>query len=134
MTTRPFSLTRAKVSASMCHTPIYMTHCTNMSSDIQEDTWSYKGCLWGRLGTPHPLLLNQLHLLGLGGRDAHALYPTVGGVEDFELQPLVFDDFAFLGNASGKLTDQTGDGGGFVAFRPHAEEFIEAVDIQDRKS
>ena len=54
------------------------------------------------------LFLNQLHLLGLGGRDAHALYPTVGGVEDFELQAFVFDDFAFLGNAFGEFAYQAG--------------------------
>ena len=50
----------------------------------------------------------QLHLLRRGRRDAHALYPTVGGVEDFELQAFVFDDFAFLGNAFGEFAYQAG--------------------------
>ena len=49
--------------------------------------------------------------------------------KNFELQPFVFDDFAFLGNASGEFADQAGYGGGFVAFGTHAEEFIEAVYI-----
>ena len=44
---------------------------------------------------------DQLQLLGLGGSDAHAFYSTIGGVEDFELQAFVFDDFAFLRDASG---------------------------------
>ena len=45
--------------------------------------------------------LNQLHLLGRDCRDAHPFHSAIGGVEDFELQAFVFDDFAFLGNASG---------------------------------
>src|SRR5260370_40758976 len=39
MTTRPLSLTRIRVSAFMCHAPIYVTHCTSMSPDVQDDTW-----------------------------------------------------------------------------------------------
>src|ERR1019366_5618737 len=73
--------------------------------------------------------LNQLHLLGLGGGDAHALDAAIGRIEDFEPQAFVFDDFAFLGNSSGEFADQAGYGGGFAAFGPHAEELVEVVDI-----
>jgi len=48
---------------------------------------------------------DQFHLLGLGGRDADALDAAVGRVQDFELQTLVFDDFAFLRNPAGDFAD-----------------------------
>jgi hypothetical protein len=41
MTTRPFSLTRIRVSAFMCHTLALVTYCTSMSQDIQDDRWTY---------------------------------------------------------------------------------------------
>src|ERR1700677_1613272 len=72
---------------------------------------------------------DQPHLLWRGGRDAHALDPAVGRVQDFKLQALIFDDFAFFRNAPCNLAHQTSYGGGFVAFGAHAEEFIQSVNI-----
>src|ERR1035441_5225970 len=73
---------------------------------------------------------DQFHLLGLGGGDAHALDAAIGRIEHFEPQAFVFDDFAFLGNASGEFADQAGYGGGLTAFGAHAEELVEVVDIR----
>jgi hypothetical protein len=47
--------------------------------------------------------LDQLHLLWLGRCDAYALYAAVGGIDYFESQTFVFDNFALLGNAAGEF-------------------------------
>ncbi len=91
-----------------------MTECTWRQGEseyycIPRMLSSYQVVLWKQesFGVLRPLqneffrsLLDQLQLLGLGGGDTDAFYSTIGGVEDFELQAFVFDDFAFLGNAS----------------------------------
>src|SRR5579884_4424053 len=53
--------------------------------------------------------LYQLHLARLDGADAEALDETVGGIENFEAQAVVFDDFAFLRDPARELADQTRD-------------------------
>src|SRR5208283_373985 len=61
--------------------------------------------------------------------DAHAVHTALARFQHFEAQSIFVEDFAGLGNVSGKFAHQAGDGGRVLFIGPDAEQLLQQIDV-----